>query len=177
MKITGKDMNTIIREELTTPLYLYNFHFSDHPQLRKMATDGHFDGMPTIQYWPPEPGMAWSMFTEANAFSRFALAILQREGLQKTTYDKMLQIYSEFPLEESEPRPAFPEGMGLGIAIRDTPYGIAFSHGGNNGDFKCYFEVFDKLKMGYIIFTNSNRGDLLHSDLAALLVEGKKDND
>jgi hypothetical protein len=34
-------------------------------------------------------------------------------------------------------------------------------HGGNNGDFKCQFEVYKDLKAGYVIFTNSNTSDAL----------------
>jgi hypothetical protein len=45
-------------------------------------------------------------------------------------------------------------------------------HGGNNGDFKCLFEVYQELNMGYVVFTNSSMGDQLTADLAEFLVEG-----
>ena len=64
--------------------------------------------------------------------------------------------------------------MGIGISLRETAYGKVFGHGGNNGDFKCLFEVYEDLGMGFIVFTNSNTGDELNDDLAQILIEGKK---
>ena len=84
-------------------------------------------------------------------------------------------MYNEYPREDGAPKSVLREGMGQGISLRETPYGLAFGHGGNNGDFKCYFEIFDELKMGFVVFTNSSNGDFLHEDLAAFLVEGKAD--
>jgi hypothetical protein len=62
----------------------------------------------------------------------------------------------------------------MSLEIRETPYGKSFGHGGNNGDFKCKFEVYKDLKMGYAIFTNSNTSDQLLENLRKLLVEGKE---
>jgi hypothetical protein len=49
----------------------------------------------------------------------------------------------------------------VSLEIRETPFGKSFGHGGNNGDYKCKFEVYKDLKMGYVIFTNSNTSDVL----------------
>ena len=170
----GKDIQQILDEELIEPLGLYHMYFADSPELRAVGVSGHRSGVPTIQYWPEAPGMAWSMFTEAKAFSRFAIALLEERGLAPATYNSMFTLLTEFPLEEGEAKPEYPEGMGLGIAIRESPYGQVFGHGGNNGDFQCNFEVYKDLKMGYIVFTNSDVGYLLNKDLAQFLVEGKK---
>lgn len=55
----------------------------------------------------------------------------------------------------------------------ETPIGKTFGHGGNNGDFKCLFEVYKDQKMGYVIFTNSNTSDALLQNMRKFLVEGK----
>lgn len=172
--VIGKDIQQILHEELIEPLDLYNMYFVDSPELREVGVSGHRRGVPTIQYWPEEPGMAWSMFTEAKAFSRFAIALLEERGLAPATYSNMFTLLTEFPLEEGQPKPEYPEGMGLGMAIRESPYGKVFGHGGNNGDFQCKFEIYKELKMGYIVFTNSDVGYYLHKDLVQFLVEGKK---
>ena len=36
------------------------------------------------------------------------------------------------------------------------------------------YEIYEDLKMGYVIFTNADMGDYLHPKMAELLVEGKK---
>jgi hypothetical protein len=58
------------------------------------------------------------------------------------------------------------------VHVRESPFGNVIGHGGNNGDFKCLFEVYQELNMGYVVFTNSSMGDQLAADLAEFLVEG-----
>ncbi len=173
-KITGKEIEQVLKEELIDPLSLYNIHFSTNETLRKFASQGHYDGIPFVKELPKAAGMAWSMQTEAKAFTKFALALLERKGLKPETYQEMMKMYNEYPLRDGQVKPDYPDGMGQGIAIRSSAYGKVFGHSGNNGDFHCNFEVYDDLKMGYIIFTNANTGYMLHKDFAKLLVEGKK---
>ncbi|MGI9541824.1 MAG: serine hydrolase domain-containing protein, partial [Cyclobacteriaceae bacterium] len=170
----GKDIQQILDEEVLEPLNLYNTYFADCEELRAAGVSGHYGTVPTPQYYTKEPGMAWSMFTEAKAFSRFAIAMLEARGLASETYKGMFTLLTEYPVEEGETKPELPEGMGLGIAIRESPFGQVFGHGGNNGDFKCHFEIYKDLKMGYVVFTNSSWGDQLNKDLPQFLVEGKK---
>ncbi len=170
-KITGKDIEELLREEVIDPLDLYHMKFKDSEALREVAAIGHQGSNPT--YWPipSEPGMAHSMHTEARAFSKFAIALLEKKGLKPSTYEEMVEIHTESPSEWWND-PTFSEGAGLGIHVRKSPNGNVIGHGGNNGDFKCLFEVFQDLDMGYVVFTNSSRGDELCRDLAAFLVEG-----
>jgi CubicO group peptidase (beta-lactamase class C family) len=172
--ITGKDILQVLKEEVMDPMKIYNMHFSKNEELDRVASYGHFDNIPTTLSIPEEPGMAYSMYTEAKGFSQFMLGLLNGQGLQPDTYTRMLTIYSEPPLEKGEEKPRYKDGMGLGIAVRESAYGPVFGHGGNNGDFQCQFEVYKDLKMGYAIFTNSNHGSKLCREMKALLVEGKE---
>ena len=62
---------------------------------------------------------------------------------------------------------------GLGIKLVKTPFGFVFEHGGNNGDFQCQFMMFRDLKMGYVIFTNSDTGGKIkHDELMKFLITG-----
>ena len=63
--------------------------------------------------------------------------------------------------------------MGLSLNIRQLRYGKVFGHGGNNGDFRCMFEVYKDLEMGYVMFTNANTAYPFLEVLPAFLVEGK----
>ncbi len=170
-KITGKGIEQLLDEEVIGPLNLYHLEFKDSESLRKVAAIGHQGTNPT--YWPipGEPGMAHSMHTEAKAFSRFAIALLEKKGLQPETYRDLAVIYTLSPSEYWD-YPDYPEGAGLGMHVRESPNGVVLGHGGNNGDFKCLFEVYQDLDMGYVVFTNSSRGDQLAGDLAKFLVEG-----
>ena len=124
---------------------------------------------------PDQPGMAYSMHTEAKIFTNFMLYLLEQKGLGEARYKAMLSKQSEYPLGPGEEKPSSPAYMGISLEVRETPFGISFGHGGNNGDFTCRFEMFKDLKMGYVVFTNSNTSDLLlYNALGRFLIEGKK---
>ena len=112
------------------------------------------------------------MHTEAKIFTRFLIYMLEQKGLKRATYDTMFSKQSELNWEGRE-KPKIPSYMGISLQIRETPYGKSFGHGGNNGDFKCLFEVYKDIGLGYAIFTNSNTSDILLQNLRKFLVEGK----
>ncbi len=171
-KITGKDIERLLKEEVLDPLDLYHMEFKDSEALREVAAIGHQGSNPTYWSIPEEPGMAHSMHTEAKAFSKFAIALLKENGLNASTFKEMVKIFTEAPKEHWNHKD-HREGAGLGVHIRESPDGKVIGHGGNNGDFKCLFEVYQDLDMGYVVFTNSSMGDCLAGDLAEFLVEGK----
>jgi len=173
--ITGKPILQVLQEEVVGPMNIYNIHFAENEELTKVAAHGHFDNVPSLRNYASEPGMAYSMYTEAKGFTQFMLGLLNGQGMQPATYAHMLTLHSEPPLEKGEEKPRYKDGMGLGIAVRESAYGPVFGHGGNNGDFQCQFEVYKDLKMGYAIFTNSNYGSQLCRQMKALLVEGKEE--
>jgi CubicO group peptidase (beta-lactamase class C family) len=165
-----RTIQTLLDEEVLKPLGMTNTYFKDGPLLRERGVSGHYDHRPTRQAYDDWPGMAFSMHTEAKDFAPFAIALLERKGLTRAQAKEMFTIQT---LEEEKNfLNGYPTGFGLGIALRESPYGLVFGHGGNNGDFRCQFEVYDDLKMGYIIFTNSSTGGPLVFDFHKLAVEG-----
>nr|WP_321236745.1 serine hydrolase [uncultured Psychroserpens sp.] len=170
-KITGKDIETILREEVLIPLSLKNTYFSENDYLKTHVSNGHYGRFPTKADLPKEPGMASTMHTEAKSFASFALGLLERKGLKPDTYKEMFTIHTT---RDSEiPKEGWEEYFGLGIAMEKTPFGPTFGHGGNNGDFRCKFKIYSELNAGFIIFTNNHRGHNLHDALDEFLITGK----
>jgi CubicO group peptidase (beta-lactamase class C family) len=172
-KITGKKVEQVLQEEVIEPMGLYHTFFSKNDSLQRMVAYGHFDKLPSNNDLPESPGMAYSMHTEAAIFTKFMLYMLEQKGLKPQTYDTIFQKHSDFHYDPSEEKPKIPAYMGESLEIRETPYGKSFGHGGNNGDFKCKFEVYKDQGMGYVVFTNSNTSDPLLENLRKFLVEGK----
>jgi CubicO group peptidase (beta-lactamase class C family) len=173
-KITGKKVEQVLQEEVIEPVGLYHTFFSRNDSLRQMVAEGHFDMLPNHDDLPETPGMAYSMHTEARIFTRFMLYMLEQKGLSAQTYDSMFTKHSDFNYDPGDEKPRYSAYMGESLEIRETPFGKTFGHGGNNGDFKCKFEVYKDAKMGYAIFTNSNTSDPLLERLRDFLIEGKE---
>lgn len=173
-KITGRKVEQVLQEEVLHPIGLYHTFFSRNDSLKLMAANGHYDMLPTYDELPESPGMAYSMYTEARIFTKFMLYLLEQKGLNAQTYQAMFEKHSDFHYKPEDKKPRYPAYMGESLEIRETPFGRSFGHGGNNGDFKCRFEVYQDQKMGYVIFTNSNTSDALIDALRDFLVEGKE---
>ena len=172
-KVTGKDISTLLREEVLTPLNLQNTYFMKNERLAKVVANGHYGVYPSKISLPNAPGMAWSMHTEAKSFATFALALRNRKGLKPETYAKMFKINTNVVNDPEYTRPNVKEFFGLSIWMEKGPMGEAFGHGGNNGDFKCQFKMYKDLDVGFVVFTNSNNGGKLHEALDKYLVTGK----
>ncbi len=169
------DIETLIEQELLDPLEMTNTYFSRSKKLAEISSHGHFDAHPTMKNIPLEAGMAHSMHTEALDFSKFMIALLDRKGLKSETFHKMFSIWTETPNHSYAEAIGYKEDFGLGIVVAETPLGKAYGHGGNNGDFRCQFEVFDHGKKGFVLFTNGSNGHKLVQALREFLIVGKHD--
>ena len=173
-KITGKDVEYVVKEEVLDPLGIKNTYFSENDYMRTHVANGHYGRFATPANLPSGPGMAWSMHTEAMDFSNFALGLLERRVLSAETYEDLFKAHTV--VDDDDIREGWEQYFGLGISMEKTPFGPSFGHGGNNGDFKCLFKIYTELNSGFIIFTNSNRGDKLFNALEEYLITGKQTN-
>jgi CubicO group peptidase (beta-lactamase class C family) len=172
--ITSRDIVDILNEEVLVPLELKNMYFEKSDHLFKVVAHGHDDNYPHKVSLPNKAGMAWSMHTEANSFSDFIIALLNRKGLQKKTYNDFFYKHTVTDKYEDKNSEDWKSYFGLGVQIEKTPFGYTFGHGGNNGDFKCEFKVYEDLQKGFIIFTNGNTGgELAYKALEQFLITGK----
>jgi CubicO group peptidase (beta-lactamase class C family) len=165
--ITHKNISQILKEELLIPLQLKGLHFKGSDYIKRNAAHGHNDLKPSAIRYIEQPMMAFSMFTEAKAFSRFMLALRSKKGLKKETYEEMFCVASTRN-----------DGIhwSLGFEIDETPVGLSYGHsGGTSSGFICNFRYFPKLDIGYAFFTNSDMGaDLSIPLLTQFIVTGKK---
>jgi len=173
-KITGKGIEQVLSEEVLQPLGMHHTFFSNNARLMKLVATGHYNNIPSSDDPPSSPGMAYSMHTEALEFTKFMLQLLNQKGLSTATYANMLSERSPYDYKAGDEKPKYKEYMGESLAVRDSPFGLVFGHGGNNGDFRCQFEVYKNTGMGYAIFTNASTAYPLLEKMKFFLVEGKQ---
>jgi CubicO group peptidase (beta-lactamase class C family) len=173
-EITGKSTEQTLKEEVLDPLDMHHTFFANNERLTRLVATGHFDNIPSSDPPPQYPGMAFSMHTEALEFTHFMLQLLNQKGLSPATYTNMLSERSPYPLEPGEAARKYKVYMGESLEVRESPFGQVFGHGGNNGDFRCQFEVYKDTRMAYVIFTNASTAYPLIEKVRLLLVEGKQ---
>jgi len=170
--IAGEPLETVVRREALAVLgFEKNTFFAEGPEVVDQAARGHWAGMAGPHDFPDEIGVAHSMYTEARTFSNFMLGLLAREGLSAEGYEKMLEPQVATPLEPGD-EPQWPGRYGLGFHMMNSPFGLAYGHGGNNGNFTCLFELYPEHQIGFVVFTNADTGSLLVNTLRNYLVIG-----
>ena len=167
--LTGKDLVDVIDEEVFAPLGIENAHLVWNDVLAERTARGHILGAsPIPKTRNYQPGMAHSLHIDAENYAKLLIAILKRKGLSKSTYDNMLN--QQFEVADPENPHEYP--YCLGMVVEDTPQGKKYSHTGVNTGWRCRFGLFDDLELGYVVFTNSDRGDQFAEDLEQFLVTG-----
>ncbi|MCC5842275.1 MAG: beta-lactamase family protein, partial [Opitutales bacterium] len=112
---------------------------------------------------------AASLHTEALDFSRWMIALANREGLSEAAFSEMFAPHS---LVGHTSR--IPVHYTLGFyhpKVRGTKL---FFHGGNNGDFSSFFALDVNRGWGFALFTNSAFGEDLGNELLFHLVGGPR---
>lgn len=168
----NKDIVTILQEEVFDVFNMQNVFFKESTYLERHKVHGHIDGNPTRRDLTKTANVAASMHTNAAELAKFFIGIRNKHGLKSETYAALMKpetrTYSEW-----EDKTGWKSWFGKGIFLEDTPLGWAFGHSGNNGDFKCIATYFEKQDVGFVLMTNSNKGDILFEPLERTLVSGK----
>ncbi len=166
-------LDSILNAEVLVPLNMDNSHFVWNDRMNKYKACGHM--LPNIANDRWEPLLARAaggLHSNAQDFAKFLIAIMKDEGLNSELFSEMLKSHARLP-EDNEIRSSFSvEEWSLGFAIENTSYGSKYSHGGNNGDFQSYFELYKDAGIGYVFMTNTNKGIKLNEELNDFLTNG-----
>ncbi len=174
-QITGRSIEDILMEEVQIPMGMVSHtYFSDSEALRELVAVGHSIERPNSIRIPTQPGMAHSMHTTAGDLANFTVNLLHREGLESETYEEMLSWATTSPPEPSEHDLAWQMGFGQGFGLVDSPFGIGFWHGGNNGDFMSRLEAYPDEGIGLIVMANNERGWAMGEVIRRYLLGGSE---
>ena len=168
VKLTGKPIDTILREETLKPLGIAGeLAFFDDGSLRGRIAMGHDMTRPNMPYLPDEVGVAHSLHTPARPLAEMIVGLLERRGLEAATYDAMLTpITYAYPTQDI----GWPAYFGLGFQLRESPFGMTFGHGGSNHSNESLLEIYPEQRSGFVVLTNSDAGTRLYQELRRFLV-------
>jgi len=105
---------------------------------------------------------ASSLHSEPYNFSKWMIAIMNRELLTSKSYDELFKIHSS---------PKEGKYYTLGFETLDKPYNTMFFHGGNNNGFTGGYVLDIEKKWGFVLFTNSEKGQELLNKLLYFFIE------
>ncbi|UCE40881.1 MAG: serine hydrolase [Candidatus Aminicenantes bacterium] len=109
---------------------------------------------------------AASLYTTAEDYARFVLAMLNDVGLKNETIAKMLT--PEIDVDKNV-------YWGLGFGLEKTPNGKAFWQWGDYGIFRNYIVAYKEKKIGVVYFTNSFNGLSIGDEIVKHAIGGGND--
>ena len=185
--VRGKDLLTldeVFQANVVASLGLSCASFVRSPCVAAHKVSGHREGRVSDDGWPrsfpddtPQTfGAAGRLHTTVKDYARFMLALMAGTGLPQELVDQLYAAQTQLPPGDRTRELTGATAWGLGLAIEPTPYGTRYEHGGNNGDFQSGMMFYRDLGIGYVFFTNSDRGQELNPRLEALLDQGAPPN-
>lgn len=166
--LTGKKLNEIMNEYVIEPLQMKNSSFIWKKEFENEVAVGHdmIGGTTGKPRKPSRGNAAASLYTTAEDYAKFMLAIMNGTRLKNQTLNEMLtsQVNVE-KLAYGEPNSAKNVFWGLGFGIERTHNGDAFFHWGDYGTFRNYAVGFKNQKIGVVYLANSFHGLSIGRDL------------
>lgn len=175
--ITKKSIEEVIMNEVQKPFGFTNdVYFSDNDDVRKRVSHGHYAYLAAPIDTPSYIGVAHSMQTNASAFTQFMLGLIHKKGLSEIGYAEMLEPQVAVNRDVENGDSPYPKRYSLGFDLTNSPFGLAYGHGGNNGDFTCLYQIYQDHDSGFVIFTNSDNGTAMYKQMHQYLIYGKAFN-
>jgi CubicO group peptidase (beta-lactamase class C family) len=182
--VTGERCNDFMKRTVFAPLGMKSSSYVWEKSYDRLKTFRHNSrGEPGGQGKPAPDrvglsNVASSLHTTVEDYGGFVAAILSGTGLKPET--RRLMLTPQVPVREGGPRsigrpqakPLSHVSWGLGWGLQTTSDGLSFWHWGDNGNSKAYVVVYDKPKLGVVVFANGANGLSITREIVADAVGG-----
>lgn len=171
-------LSEIVQKEVCRPLGMEHASFSWTDYIKEHRATGYFSNnahdsltVGTLKEFK-EFSAPGGLRTNSMDYARFMIGMVNGTGLSKKTHHELLSPQ----IEVTDPGTRNDAGAhwGLGVAIKETPFGTRYWHNGSNGDYTSEFEIFKESKSGIVVLTNSNSVGELWDKLRPYFEEGKQ---
>ncbi|SJZ86508.1 CubicO group peptidase, beta-lactamase class C family [Chitinophaga eiseniae] len=175
-RLTGTNLVSIshlLQQEVFRPLNMQHAYVVWDNSLQQHMALGYDEKWQQRKLWKPKVfNAASSLLTEAGSYANFLIALMNEKGLSPERFKDMLQQHVALPTDNIIRKHFGYAAWGLGIAMRPSPYGMLYCHGGTNEDFESAFMLSKDLKAGYVFFINTNKGIQMNTAIEQLMVTG-----
>ena len=180
-QITGKSLKNFMTEAVFLPLGMTGSSYVWREDYDARTATGHdTGGQPGEKFKPKEANAAASLHTTAKDYALFLEALLNGEGLKRSTLKEMERPQTAVDPECTNCTERTAKELsksvfwGLGVGIQETKDGESIWHWGDNGAFKCFMVAYPKRKTGVVLFTNGENGLSIASEIVKIALGGEQ---
>ncbi|MBC9933271.1 serine hydrolase domain-containing protein [Chitinophaga qingshengii] len=179
-QMTGKDYESIAREQVFLPLGMTHSSYVWQPRFDNNYCVGHDTAQHPYEFDARTSAhAAGSLYTNITDWNRFLVAMLTGKGLSRQSAAAML--HPQIPILSKkqfgpdawvyDKTPATTTIFyGLGVGLLKTPYGIAFFKEGHSEGWGHYSIVFPQKHTAIAIMTNSDNGERIFKSLLEIAI-------
>lgn len=172
--VDGPGLEALFQDRVARPLGMTHTQIIPSRELLARKAAPHLsDGTQAAPWvYDAEFGAAYGANSEAVDFSRWLIALMERDGLSDSAFDAYFE-----PQDVEIPYEADPDALSLGrprialgLFVYDVPgLGRFYSHDGNNLGFSSLMIVHPESGWGLVAFANGDRSTSLMLELAMFL--------
>lgn len=174
--ITKKSFQTLIEEEVLSPLELKYSNIVWNDTLESNAAYGHYSiEKPRRLGKYAKTNAAYTLYTTAEDYTKFVKKVFfEGFGLKKYTHKLLLSKAGEAKKgKEIDPTDKHvPCALGMRMQINEK--GTAYWHTGSNPGFRCFFITYPSTKETLVAFMNTDEGFPAMKKLMQLFLDNKQ---
>ena len=159
---TDRDgLHDLFKQEVALPLDANRLYFAWNTDVAKHKAYGHKGGKlgsnGPSDFRTEEFGSAHNLHTDLASYAHFIAALISGKNLSRETHLQLLERQVNIPDDDYERSVLGNTHWSLGFAVKDTPHGPMYSHGGNNGYFTAFMLFYPDKEFGMVLFSNSEK--------------------
>lgn len=167
-------LEKLFQERIAKPLGMEHTVFIQTPYTREHKAEPYNEDGNWIDwhndYWvQKEDGKFYapsSIHSEPVDFSKWMIAVMNKEILSSESYREMLKPHSKVPFDGVD------VSYTLGYLTPHFPLTDIYLHSGNNEGFTSWYALDTEKDWGFVLFTNSEYGEQLGQELFFYLLTG-----
>ena len=161
-------LEALFQKKVAEPIGLEHTAFIQTPYIRANKAEPYGESGFRLEPhpWNGEFVAPSSIHSEPTDFSKWMLTVMDKGLLREESYAEMLEPHSTTPADQGFLL------YTLGFMTPGFPFGSVYTHGGDNVGFDAGFVLDTRKDWGFVMFTNSDNGEVFVNELLFWLVTG-----
>lgn len=159
--VTRDGLFEIFKQEVALPLNATRLYYNWNEDVATYKAYGHKNGIVgsngPSDFRTQEFGSAHNLHSDIESYAHFISAMITGKNISKKMHQEMLKAQVTIPDDDFEKLALGNTHWSLGFGIKNTPNGLMYSHGGNNGYFTSFTIFYPEKKFGLVLFSNSEK--------------------
>jgi CubicO group peptidase (beta-lactamase class C family) len=164
-----KGLEALFQEKIAEPLKMEHTVFIPNPKIYEKKAEPYNNQKEWIDwknnYWYKKDKGKFvapsSIHSEPLDFTKWMIGVMDKKVLSQSSYEELFKNHSKISTSST----GISVYYTLGFLTADKEYRNTYFHSGNNAGFTCGYLLDTEKDWGFVLFTNSEKGEKLTDDV------------